>query len=62
MVHAQYSDFLSWIIDLVDDAIGASTSRPKPGKLAMEPMTNAIWIFQERAEHELHYSSRRLFR
>ncbi len=53
MVDPQHVDRMCVVVDLVDDAILTTASRPEAGQLAVQWMADASWVLDQAADKEL---------
>lgn len=55
MINAVHDDRSEIFVDLVHDAICTATRRSKSGQLTMEHTTEAMGIFKQWSDNELHH-------
>lgn len=53
MVDAEHGDALLCVVDLGDDAVGASSRGPESRQFTLQRVTDSAWVLAQRAEHEL---------
>jgi hypothetical protein len=61
MVDAKHADCGVLLVDLVHDAVGATTRRVQIGELSPQLPTEALWVLEEWSEHELDDGRRHFF-